>query len=116
MYSRTRKAWLTEEEEALKVLYTEEEITDPYQLALIFNKNHRSVISKLVQLKLYKKPEAESNTITTKTLLIDLERLLKIDIQGTSVHNKRNLLKIVRAVEKILNDCTCRKKDRLEDC
>lgn len=117
MRSKPRGAWLTDEEEALKALYLEENITDPYQLALIFSKNHRSVISKLVQLKLYKKPDSsELKTRTTKSLMNDLERLLNIEIIGDNVHNKKNLLKIVKGIEKILDECKCNKENRLDDC
>lgn len=111
-----RGAWLLEEEESLKNLYLEEGMVDPYQLALIFKKNHRSVISKLVQLKIYKKPEAHDIRIrTTKTLLRDIERLLNIEIEGDNIQSKKNLLKIVRGIERLKDEVDSHKEDTLED-
>ena len=51
------KAWNDEEEDKLIKMNTEENIKDVYQLAEYFQKGYRSVISKLVQLKIYEKPE-----------------------------------------------------------
>jgi len=48
------KAWNDEQEAELTRLYLEEEIKDVHELASIFEKGYRSVISKLVQLKIYK--------------------------------------------------------------
>lgn len=115
MKVKPRGAWIYEDEETLRALY-EEGITDPFQLGLILNKNHRAVISKLVQLKIYKKPEEIENKIrTTKTLMLDIERLLKIELEGYNIHNKRNLLKIVRGIEKLINELDGNKEDTLED-
>ena len=49
------KAWSDEQEAELVKLYTEENTKDVYELAEIFDKGYRSVISKLVQLKIYEK-------------------------------------------------------------
>ena len=51
------KAWNDEQEAELIKMYTEEGIKDVYALASHFAKGYRSVISKLVQLKIYEKPE-----------------------------------------------------------
>ena len=51
------KAWNDEQEAELIKMYTEEGIKDVYELASHFAKGYRSVISKLVQLKIYEKPE-----------------------------------------------------------
>ena len=51
------KAWNDEEEAKLIKMYTEDGVKDVYQLAEYFQKGYRSVISKLVQLKIYEKPE-----------------------------------------------------------
>ena len=53
------KAWNDEQEAELTRLYLEEEIKDVHELASIFEKGYRSVISKLVQLKIYEKPELD---------------------------------------------------------
>ena len=53
------KAWNDEEEAKLIKMYTEDGVKDVYQLAEYFQKGYRSVISKLVQLKIYEKPEVD---------------------------------------------------------
>ena len=116
MKIKSRGAWIHEDEETLRVLYEQEGITDPYQLGLILNKNHRAVISKLVQLKIYKKSEESENKVrTTKTLMFDLERLLNIEIEGDNVHSKRNLLKIVRSIERLIDELDGNKENTLDD-
>ena len=51
------KAWNDEQELELIKMYTENDMKDVYELASHFSKGYRSVISKLVQLKIYEKPE-----------------------------------------------------------
>ena len=51
------KAWNDEQEAELIKMYTEDGVKDVYELASHFSKGYRSVISKLVQLKIYQKPE-----------------------------------------------------------
>ena len=51
------KAWSDDQEVELIRLYTEEGQKDVHKLAEHFSKGYRSVISKLVQLKIYEKPE-----------------------------------------------------------
>ena len=46
------KAWNDEQEAELIKLYTEEDRKDVHELANHFSKGYRSVISKLVQLKI----------------------------------------------------------------
>ena len=64
------KAWNDEQEQELIQLYTEENKKDVYELAEHFSKGYRSVISKLVQLKIYEKPVFEDDqkylTVFTK--------------------------------------------------
>ena len=50
------KAWNDEEEAELIKLYKEQDEKDVNILATHFGKGYRSVISKLVQLKIYEKP------------------------------------------------------------
>ena len=47
------KAWNDEQEAELIKLYNEEDRKDVHELALHFSKGYRSVISNLVQLKIY---------------------------------------------------------------
>ena len=50
------KAW-NDEQEAELIKHILKKIKDVYELASHFAKGYRSVISKLVQLKIYEKPE-----------------------------------------------------------
>jgi hypothetical protein len=76
-----------------------------HQLAEHFEKGYRSVISKLVQLKVYEKPqiEEEIKAQTVKTMLRELESMLSIDIDGTNLNKKENLTKLVEALRIKLN-------------
>ena len=99
------KAWSDQDEKQLIFLYTEEDLKDVHELATIFNKGYRSVISKLVQLKIYEKPsdkEQEPNK-TVKMMLIELENILEIEIEGVNLNKKENLKKLLDAVVKKVN-------------
>jgi hypothetical protein len=95
------KIWSEEAEEELKKLYIDENIKDPYELASIFDKGYRSIISKLVQLKIYEKPQLEevNKPQTVKAMLRDLENILDIQIEGTNLNKKENLTKLVIALK-----------------
>lgn len=95
------KTWSNEQEEELISLYTEEGIKDVHELATHFNKGYRSVISKLVQLKVYEKPQIDEDnkTQTVKTMLRELEDMLSIEIDGTNLNKKENLVKLVEALK-----------------
>jgi hypothetical protein len=95
------KTWSNDQEEELIRLYTKEEVKDVHELATHFSKGYRSVISKLVQLKVYEKPQAEEDnkTQTVKTMLRDLENMLDIEIDGTNLNKKENLVKLVEALK-----------------
>lgn len=99
------KTWSSEQELELVALYTVEQIKDVHELAEHFEKGYRSVISKLVQLKVYEKPQIEEETKaqTVKTMLRELESMLSIDIDGTNLNKKENLTKLVEALRKKLN-------------
>ena len=73
------KAWNDEQEAELIRMYTEDELKDVYELASHFSKGYRSVISKLVQLKIYEKPE--------------------IEVDGVNLNKKENLQKLLKAVK-----------------
>lgn len=95
------KTWNDEQEQQLIMLYQEKDMTDVHELAKHFGKGYRSVISKLVQLKIYKKPviEEEEKTQTVKVMLRDLEEMLDIEIDGTNLNKKENLVKLVTALK-----------------
>ena len=81
----------------------EENVKDVYKLASHFSKGYESVISKLVQLKIYEKPEIneEDKSQTVKVMLRELEDIL--GIQGwrvlTSI-KKENLSNLLNAIKK----------------
>lgn len=99
------KTWSNDQEEELIRLYTKEDIKDVHELATHFSKGYRSVISKLVQLKVYEKPQLDEDnkTQTVKTMLRDLEDMLDIEIDGTNLNKKENLVKLVDALKIKLN-------------
>ena len=98
------KAWNDEEEAELIKLYKEQDEKDVNILATHFGKRYRSVISKLVQLKIYEKPRGDENRqiMTVKTMLRDIESLLDIQIEGTNLNKKSNLVNLVTALKERL--------------
>ncbi len=100
------KTWSDEQEQELSKLYLEDDLTDVHDLAKHFGKGYRSVISKLVQLKIYKKPvvEEEEKAQTVKVMLRELEEMLTIEIDGTNLNKKENLTKLVQALKIRLGD------------
>lgn len=95
------KAWNDEQEVELIKLYTEEGQKDVHELANHFSKGYRSVISKLVQLKIYEKPiiEDEDRSQTVKVMLRELEDMLGIEVDGVNLNKKENLFKLVNAIK-----------------
>lgn len=100
------KAWNDEQEAELIKMYTENNIKDVYELASHFSKGYRSVISKLVQLKIYEKPqvEDEDKSQTVKVMLRELEEILNIEVDGTNLNKKENLSLILNAIKQKVND------------
>ena len=98
----TVKAWSDEQENELISLYTNDGIKDVHDLAKHFGKGYRSVISKLVQLKIYEKPEIdnEDKGLTVKVMLRELEEILDITIEGTNLNKKENLSKLLDAIKR----------------
>ena len=98
------KAWNDEEEAELIKLYKEQDEKDVIILSTHFGKGYRSVISKLVQLKIYEKPRGDENRqiMTVKTMLRDIESLLDIQIEGTNLNKKSNLVNLVTALKERL--------------
>jgi len=95
------KAWNDEQEAELIKLYNEEGLKDVHELANHFSKGYRSVISKLVQLKIYEKPviEDEDKSQTVKVMLRELEEILDIEVDGVNLNKKENLFKLVNAIK-----------------
>ena len=96
------KAWSDDQEVELIRLYTEEGQKDVHELAKYFSKGYRSVISKLVQLKIYEKPEIndEDKSQTVKVMLRELEDILGIQVEGTNLNKKENLSQLLEAIKK----------------
>lgn len=96
------KAWSDQDEKQLIFLYTEDDLKDVHELANIFGKGYRSVISKLVQLKIYEKPNDKEQTLnkTVKMMLRELEEILEISIEGVNLNKKENLKNLLDAVLK----------------
>ena len=95
------KAWNDEQEAELIKLYNEEGLKDVHELANHFSKGYRSVISKLVQLKIYEKPvtEDEDKSQTVKVMLRELEEILDIEVEGTNLNKKENLNLLLEAIK-----------------
>ena len=96
------KAWNDEQEQELIRIYTENGQKDVHKLAEHFSKGYRSVISKLVQLKIYEKPELdeEDKSLTVKVMLRELEEILGVEVVGTNLNKKENLSKLLEAIKK----------------
>lgn len=95
----TIKVWDKEEENELIMLYCEKG-QSVSEIAEYFGKNNRSIISKLVKLKKYKKPEQDkANKRSVKSMIIDLERILDIQLEGVNLSKKSNLELLVEAIK-----------------
>lgn len=99
------KAWNDDQEAELIRMYTEQGVKDVYELASHFSKGYRSVISKLVQLKIYEKPEVneDDKSQTVKVMLRELEEMLEIEIEGTNLNKKENLSALLNAIKQRIN-------------
>ena len=105
------RVWDKEEEEELVKLYCTDgmEVLD---IAEYFGKNNRSIISKLVQLKIYRKPEIDKNSKrSVKSMIIDLERMLDITLDGVNLSKKSNLEILVDAVKLRFDQSTLENKN-----
>lgn len=93
------KAWNPEEELELIRLYTEDEL-EVTEIAEHFGKKPRSIISKLVQLKIYQKPNDDRpDKRSVKSMVIELERILDIEIEGLNLTKKSNLEKVADGIK-----------------
>lgn len=98
--------WQEDEKEELVFKYLNE-TQNIFELAEYFGVSHRSIISILTRLKVYRKP-IKKGAVTTKHILFDLEKYLDIqfDISKTGVPNmnkKSNLALVVDALREKLN-------------
>jgi hypothetical protein len=99
MTAKSNKAWSDEEEETLLDLYVNQGL-DVYDVAEHFKKGHRSVISKLVQMKVYRKPsDDKEDKRSVKTMIRDIEIMLEIEIEGLNLTKKSNLELLVDALK-----------------
>lgn len=99
MAAKSNKAWSDEEEQILLNLYVDREM-DVYEVADHFKKGHRSVISKLVQMKVYRKPQDDKeDKRSVKTMIRDIEETLEIEIDGLNLTKKSNLELLVDALK-----------------
>lgn len=99
MAAKSNKAWSDEEEQILLNLYVDQEM-DVYEVADHFKKGHRSVISKLVQMKVYRKPQDDKeDKRSVKTMIRDIEETLEIEIDGLNLTKKSNLELLVDALK-----------------
>jgi hypothetical protein len=103
MAQKSNKAWSDEEEDVLKNLYVDKGL-DVHEVAEHFGKGHRSIISKLVQMKIYRKPEeAKEDKRSVKTMIRNIEQMLNIEIEGLNLTKKSNLELLVDALRSKIN-------------
>lgn len=94
------KTWEDEDVVELISLYSSEEKTVE-ELAEYFGRNTRSVVSKLVKLGIYRKPVNDKVKRSVKGMIDELEKILKIRIDGTNLSKKQNLVILVDAIKKM---------------
>lgn len=92
------KTWEPDEEEELLKLYCDNQWT-VNDLAEYYGKNTRSIISKLVKMKVYVKPDAKKNKRSVKHMIQELETLLNIELDSVNIYKKQNLELIVDAIK-----------------
>lgn len=92
------KAWSNEQEKELVIIYINK-TKNVEKIAKHFGKGYRSVISKLVNMGIYEKPDKnKKDSRTVKTMLRELEAYLEIEIEGFNLNKKSNLEHLVDAV------------------
>lgn len=96
------KVWSDKDEEELLFLYCDQKM-NVYDIARHFKRKHRSIISKLVQLKVYEKPEKPPRR-SIKTMILELENMLNIEIEGVNLSKKSNLEKVVDSIREYVED------------
>jgi len=97
------KIWSDEEEKTLTRLYKETNYNIE-ACAQKMNKTPRSIITKLVKMKIYIKPEIiVEDKIRVKGIIYELEEMLGIKIDGINIGKKSNLTNILEGVKKLYN-------------
>jgi transposase-like protein len=105
------RAWSPEEELELIRLYNEEK-QDVTEIAEYFEKKPRSIISKLVQLKIYRKPsDDKEDKRSVKSMVIELEKILGIEIEGLNLTKKSNLERVVDGIKNKLDQTSKQKQN-----
>lgn len=100
------RAWSPEEELELIRLYNEEKL-DVVEIADYFEKKPRSIISKLVQLKIYRKPSDDrEDKRSVKSMVLELEKMLDIEIEGLNLTKKSNLERVVDGIKNKLQQAS----------
>lgn len=95
------KIWSEDEEKTLSKLYTELE-HNIEAVAQKMNKSPRSIITKLVKMKIYIKPVIEQEEkIRVKGMIHEIEKLLGIKIEGINIGKKSNLTNILEGVQRL---------------
>ncbi len=95
------KIWSEAEEKLLEQLYKELN-HDIDAVAEKMNKSSRSIITKLVKMKIYEKPVIEQEEkIRVKGMIHELEKLLEIKIEGINIGKKSNLTNILEGVRRL---------------
>ena len=80
-------------------------VKDHHTLAQILGRKYRSVVYKLSDLGLLEKPiqKEAPKKITIPVLFKEIESLLNIKLEGTTLYNKHNLEQIVQSIRNIKN-------------
>lgn len=100
------RAWSPEEELELTRLYNDEK-QEVGEIADYFEKKPRSIISKLVQLKIYRKPsDDKEDKRSVKSMVIELEKMLDIEIEGLNLTKKSNLERVVDGIKNKLQQAS----------
>lgn len=95
----TRKLWDEESTQQLIAMYQDKNLAIE-KIARHLDRTPRSIIAKLVQLKIYKKPYTHKEKVTLKMLVRELEKILEINIEGLNLSRKSNLQAVVDAISK----------------
>jgi transposase-like protein len=101
------RVWNPEEEAELLQLYVEKK-QSVQEIAEYFGKNDRSIISKLVQLRVYRKLDSSSKPPkrSVKNMLIEIEQLLEVELDSANISKKQNLETILDAIKQKLGHTT----------
>ena len=90
-----------EEEKELERLYKEGKSVE--ELAKIFNKTSRSIISKLARMKIYiKKERPKSTKISNKEYYSRIEKMLGVTFISENFSRKADLETLIRGIKNVL--------------